>query len=104
MIEHIVQQGECTSSIADSYGLSWKRLWNLPENGNLKRLRKNPNLLLPGDIIAIPEKEKREETKPTDQRHRFQSDRQRVLLRLRLLAAGKPIAGESYVLQLGDAE
>ncbi|MBC7927680.1 MAG: LysM peptidoglycan-binding domain-containing protein, partial [Bryobacteraceae bacterium] len=39
MKQHIVQAGDCVSSIAEYYGFDWERLWNLPENATVKQSR-----------------------------------------------------------------
>jgi hypothetical protein len=102
MLEHVVQPGECIISIADFYGLFWKRLWNLSENADLKSRRKNASLLFPGDVLVIPDKEKQQLERSTDQRHHFIVRGRPVHLRVRLLAAGKPIADEPYLLEVND--
>ncbi|HEY6945459.1 MAG TPA: LysM domain-containing protein, partial [Candidatus Acidoferrum sp.] len=67
---HIVEQGEHLSQIAKKYGFpDYKIVWDHPENADLKKLRKNPNILFPGDQVFIPDKEEKEESGPTDKRH-----------------------------------
>ncbi len=68
---HEVKQGDCMASIADEYGLFWQTIWNHPENSKLKEKRKDPNILFPEDMVFVPEKELRIETRATDARHRF---------------------------------
>ena len=101
MPDHVVNQGECLSSIAAQYGYDWDYLWNLSENGDLKRKRKNPNILLPGDVVFVPELTQREEQRGTDQKHNFVLKNLPVRLHLRLLNAGTPIANEKYRLEIG---
>ena len=101
MPNHAVQQGECLSSIAESYGFTVDRLWKLSENAGLKQQRKNPNVLFPGDVVFIPEKDDRVESCGTGKRHQFRLDRRPpVELRLRLLSAGEPIVDEPYRLEI----
>jgi N-acetylmuramoyl-L-alanine amidase len=53
---HRVQKGECFASIATRYGFSsWRKLYDHPSNRALRERRPNPNLLAPGDEVAIPE-------------------------------------------------
>jgi putative peptidoglycan binding protein len=89
--EHTVNQGDCMLSIAEEYGVNWKKLWDHPQNAELKKLRKNPNLLLPGDVVHIPERESRYESKSTNQRHKFVKKTARAKVRLRLVdVKGQP--------------
>jgi hypothetical protein len=53
---HKIKQGETLSSIADQYGfLSYKTLYNDPQNAALRSKRPNLDILFPGDEIYIPE-------------------------------------------------
>ncbi len=71
MPDYKVKQGDCLSNIAHRYGLKWEKVWNHPKNSTLKEKRKNPNVLYPGDMLFIPEKEEKQESGATEQKHRF---------------------------------
>src|SRR5579863_4620743 len=67
-----VKEGEHLSGIADAFGFTdYAKVWNDPNNTELKQQRDNPHVLFPGDRICIPEKTPKSYSKPTDQRHRF---------------------------------
>lgn len=56
-MEHVVRQGECLSAIAKRYGFaSYRIIYDHPDNAELRRARPNPNLLFPGDVIVIPDR------------------------------------------------
>jgi hypothetical protein len=97
---HVVKQGECLASIGAQYGFTSKALWALSENAALRNKRKNPHILLPGDRVFVPQKDPKNEGRPVDQRHKFVKH-QLVKLKICLLAAGKPIANQGYVLKVG---
>ena len=103
MPEHIVRQGDCISSIAQKYGYFWEKVWNHPKNAELKKLRTDPNILYPGDVVFIPEKEEKHETGSTGQKHRFRKKGVPERLNLVLLLEGEPRANEDYILDIeGD--
>jgi hypothetical protein len=81
----VVQQGDCISSIAEEYGFFWRTIWNDPQNAELKRKRKDPNLLMPGDEIFIPDKTVKTETGATEQRHKFVKKGVPAKLRIKIL-------------------
>lgn len=101
---HIVEQGDHLSSIAKKYGFpDYTIVWNHPGNSDLKNLRKNPNVLFPGDEVYIPDKEERIESGGTEQKHKFVV--QKKTLKLRLVLEDiyeKPIAGAACALLVGS--
>ena len=80
--EHIVEQGDCFSSIAKEYGFLEETLWNHPANAALKEKRTNPNVLLPGDIITIPDRVSGEERTSTERKHVYKNKSGKVELQL----------------------
>jgi N-acetylmuramoyl-L-alanine amidase len=69
--EYVVDQGECLSSIAYENGFLVETLWNHPGNASLRAGRKDPNILMPGDRVHIPDVRTREESCATDSAHTF---------------------------------
>jgi N-acetylmuramoyl-L-alanine amidase len=103
MSVHTVTQGDCLSSIAQRYGfLDYLTIWNRPENADLKRRRPDPNILLPGDRLFVPDKIQKEELGATGKSHRFVVKRQTVVIELVLRLEGDPLANKSYVLTIGE--
>jgi N-acetylmuramoyl-L-alanine amidase len=96
---HTVTQGDCINSIAAQWGLFWETIWNDPKNAELAALRQNPNALLPGDKVFVPDKRKKEEGCETTRRHVFRIRGVPVRLNLQILDTGqKPRAGLRYTL------
>jgi hypothetical protein len=98
MPNYEVKQGDCIESIAFQHGLFWGTVWNHAKNLNLREKRKDPNVLFPGDVVFVPEKEKKHESGVTEQRHRFKRKGVPLKIRLRLFIGDEPRADESYVL------
>src|SRR5882762_866245 len=99
---HTVLQGEYLCSIAQDFGfLDWHTIYDHPKNAEFKKKRPNPNILLPGDQLFIPDKEEKQESCPTEQKHRFQMKTPKALLKIVLKdAMGKPIENQPYTLNL----
>ena len=100
MPEYKVKRGDCLSSISARYGLFWEKVWNHPKNAKLKEQRKDPNILYLGDILFVPDKEERQESGATEQKHRFQRKGVPEKLRIKLMAGNEPIADENYILDV----
>lgn len=103
--DHVVQQGEHLTQIADRYGFrNYNAIWNHPGNAKLRKLRQNPNVLLPGDTIHIPDKIQKAESCPTGQAHRFKVPGGRLFLRLALRDFdNQPLANTKCEVQVDGA-
>jgi hypothetical protein len=97
---YTVQQGDHLSKIAKDNGFTDDSvIWDHPNNSDLKKLRQNPNILLPGDEIFIPDMEQKQESGATDKKHTFTVDKKTLKLRLVLEDIyEKPIAGAQCAL------
>lgn len=100
---YTAKANDCMSSIADLYGFFWKTLWFHSQNQALRRLRKNPNVLLENDQVWIPAKQTRWESKNTDARHKFVLLGVPTKFRIRFADSGKPRANVPYVLTVDGA-
>ena len=69
--DYVVGTGESVLSIAASRGLTWEKVWNDGGNSALKQEREDPDILLAGDALHVPDLEKGEESRPTEAQHKF---------------------------------
>ncbi len=100
--EYVVQQGDCLESIAYERGLLPNAVWNDARNEDLRQKRQNPNVLLAGDLLFVPDKTLREVSGATEQRHRFRRKAVPAWFRVRLFRNGEPRTGLKYVLKIDD--
>jgi hypothetical protein len=83
MPDYIVKQGDYLSKIVKQNGFSdYQTIWDHPKNADLKKKRQNPNILYPGDVLFIPEKEEKTESGATEQTHRFKTKGKTLMLRI----------------------
>lgn len=94
----IVQVGDSIPSLAVDYGFFWRTIWEFGQNAQLKALRKNPNVLLPGDEVQIPDKQERHTNKPVDAMHKFKRKGEPAVIRLQFKEEDEPLANEPYVI------
>ncbi len=99
---HVAAPGDTISSIAAIYGFTdWEaRIYNAPQNAQLKLARPNPNTLVPGDEVFIPELARKAEPRATDAWHDFHVTGNKRFLRLKLQNADDtPLANEPYRIE-----
>jgi hypothetical protein len=102
---YVVQAGDCIGSIADAHGHFWQTIWNHPDNGTLKQARVNPNILLPGDRVTVPELQPKHVACATGRKHVFRRRGVPEVLRLAFAdGAGGPLAGKRYRLVVDGVE
>jgi Putative peptidoglycan binding domain len=103
---HVVRQGECLSTIAARYGFdSWRLLYDHPQNRDFRKKRPNPDVILAGDRVFIPDPRERIAECLTQSSHKFRRKAVKTSLRIRLVDKdGEPIAQKRYLLRLGSKE
>jgi N-acetylmuramoyl-L-alanine amidase len=86
MGNHVVEQGEHIALIAERAGFrSAKTIWDAPENAALRKKRDNPHVLMPGDVVFVPDKQQKTESRATGKRHVFKAIGDKLKLRVVLL-------------------
>jgi N-acetylmuramoyl-L-alanine amidase len=97
-VNYKVKEGDCVASISCNHGFHPDTIWNHPDNAQIKVLRKDQNVLFPGDVIVIPDKEIKIYDRPTGQLHQFRRKAVPEMFRLRLAWFSGPRADLPYTL------
>jgi hypothetical protein len=99
---HIVRQGEQLSSVAAENGFGTiDPILNTPENAELRRKRKDPHQLMPGDKVFIPDPDSLTFDVGAGRGHVFVVRIEELVLRLRVSDFfDQPIAGMPGILHL----
>jgi hypothetical protein len=96
-----VQQGDHITRLTNAAGLgTYDSVWSLAENVNLKKQRENPNVLLPGDEVFVPERQEKQLNAATDMRHKYVK---KGSLRLRVIiqdSTGEPFRNATLSLSI----
>ena len=103
-VNHVIQPGEGISFLCKRYGFSPDRIWNDSGNAELRNKRKDPDILLPGDVVVIPDLESRPVDRETGARHRFRRVGVPAFFRLQIWNDKKPRANEPYTLTVDGKE
>src|SRR5690349_12704101 len=101
---YVTKQGDCIHSIAFEKGFFPDTLWNHADNKNLKNLRKDPHVLLPGDIVSIPDKRLKEISKPAESRHRFRRKGVPKQMRVQLAEGTNPLKNTQCKVNVAGRE
>lgn len=101
---HVVQPGECISSIARDTGHFWQTIWDEPANAALKAARKLPNVLMPGDRVHVPDVRPKFEPAQTKMRHRFVRRGEPSHFAVRVMDQDIPRASEPYTLVIDGTQ
>jgi len=81
------------------YGFTWQTLWNDSANADLKKRRKDPNILFPGDVVVVPELKARKASCASGSLHSFVCKSTIEPIRIQFLdELDKPIANAKYEL------
>ena len=100
MRPYIVKQGDHLGRIAHAAGVSPEELRDHPLNRELWALRPNPDTLLPGDVIHVPERERRLVRLDTGATNRIVAAVPKVDVTLTVHDDDdEPLAGEPYRIE-----
>src|SRR5690349_3848456 len=102
---HVVSEGDCILSLSEANGLFWETLWDAPENADLKSKRNDPNSLLEGDSVFIPDLREKKVSVQTGATYKFKRKGVPGKLALRIaFPNGEPRADVRFKLTIDGVE
>ncbi|WP_321475355.1 peptidoglycan-binding domain-containing protein [uncultured Paludibaculum sp.] len=102
---HTVVQADHIAKIAEKYHFfDYTIIWDDGANADVKSKRTNPNILYPGDVVVIPDKTPKTETRPTTRTYTFKVKPQPLQVRLQIFDYdGEPAVGDFKFKIEGDS-
>jgi hypothetical protein len=98
---HTIGSGDSTTKLAFENGLFPDTIWKHAENEPLRSKRQDMNILHPGDELFIPDKQPKEESCATEQKHRFRRKGVPEKLKVQFFDLhGQPLANKDYMLKI----
>jgi N-acetylmuramoyl-L-alanine amidase len=99
MKPYVVRQGDYLASIAHALVFDADEVWNHPRNADLKKLRPNPNMLCPGDLLFVPDEPREGLPLAVSAANPFTATVPTATVALSFQVDGKPIAGEPFTVE-----
>jgi N-acetylmuramoyl-L-alanine amidase len=91
------------ASIAEEHGGFWESIWKDAANATLRESRKDPNQLMEGDVVQIPDRREKQETRAPEKAHRFRRKGVPSKLRICVLRGGEPRKNEPFRIDIDGA-
>lgn len=106
MSEHLAAPGECLASLSEAFGFpDFHTIFDHPENSALKTARPNPNMLVPGDLVHIPDRRLKNASLSEDVQHEVRIGQPEARFKLKLMDdQGVVFAGKKFKLKIGATE
>lgn len=96
---YVVRQGDYVQKLAFAHGFDEDKVWNDPKNAALKDQRKDPNLLLPGDVIHFPRAKREGQPIAKGTTNTYKAKVPTTKVHFTFEDAKGPLAGEAYVIE-----
>ena len=97
-VQCVIQDGDSVIKLSEQYGFAAETIWSDSANASLKKSRPDMNVLVPGDVVVIPDKKVKQEKRPTGKRHKFRRKGIPALFRLQLFDGDSPRKNQDYQL------
>lgn len=96
---YVVRQGDFLSRLAHELGFDAEEAWNDPKNGDLKKKRPNPDMLVPGDVVYFSPKDREWQAVSLGTSKKFEARAPLVTITLCFKHGDKALANEPYLLE-----
>ena len=102
---YTVKPGDYLVKIANEHGIAnWKTIWDHPNNAELRKKRKSPDVLFPGDQVFVPVVTGKHVSLATGAQHTLTISAGKPRLRLRILDVnGDPVANQMCFIDVDTA-
>lgn len=94
----VITQGQSIGGLAVERGLYCMAIWNDPANAALREQREHMNVLMPGDVVTIPDKQPGSVTITTGRKWVFRRRGVPAVFRLQLTVDDQPVGEQAYRL------
>ncbi|MFO0548520.1 MAG: type VI secretion system tip protein TssI/VgrG [Polyangiaceae bacterium] len=101
---YVVRRGDYVGKLAFIHGFDEEKIWNDPKNKDLKARRKDPTLLLAGDILHFPRSVRQGEPLTKGTKNEYKAKVPKTTARFTYEDRGGPWADVEYVIQGLGAE
>lgn len=95
----VVRQGDHLRRLAFLHGFDPDEVWNDPKNAELRALRGDGNILMPGDVLRVPKGPRKGLPFEVGTTNRYRAKVPVVETVVRLVSDEGPIANEPYVVE-----
>jgi len=95
-IDYVIRQGDYLAKLAQRFGFDAEVVWNDQRNSELRRQRESPDVLCPGDVLALPEGEDIVLPLAREAGNLFVATVEEITLTLHFRVGAAPIADEPY--------
>ncbi|MFT3769487.1 MAG: peptidoglycan-binding domain-containing protein [Minicystis sp.] len=99
MRPYVVRQGDYLTKLAFVHGFDVDEVWSDPKNDEIRGLRKDHNILAPGDVIHLPVKEKEGLPIQKGVTNRYVAKVPKTTLKLRFRDGAAPLAQQRYLVE-----
>lgn len=105
MKPYVIRQGDYVLKLSHLHGFDANKVWNDGKNAELKKLRKDPSLLKPGDILFVPDEPKKRLKVNAKETNAYVARVPTVKVNVVISEDDEPLKDAKYVVEgMGDDE